>query len=94
MVLLKQALIWFLARPAAQALLLDTLEAVAKRTDNTVDDKVVAALRYGLQGKESPTETAIKDCGLACQVAGAVGNVASAASTVASAVKTVKDAVK
>lgn len=94
MVLLKQALIWFLTRPAARALLLDAAEALAKRTDNTVDDKVVAALRNGLQGKDNPAEVAIQECGLGCQVAGAVGNVASAAATVASAVKTVKDAVK
>src|SRR5690606_21155167 len=61
MVLLKKALIWFLARPAAQALLLDALEAVAKRTDNTVDDRVVAALRLGLVGLDNPAVAAIME---------------------------------
>lgn len=62
MILLKRAVIWLLARPAAQALLLDALSALARRTDNTVDDKVVAALRLGLVGKENPTLAAIREC--------------------------------
>lgn len=91
MVVLKQALIWFLARPAAKALVLDALEAIAKRTDNTVDDKVMRVLRYALEGQPQPVEAV---AGAASSVTGAVTGVAGAFEAVAGAVKAVKEAGK
>ena len=51
-----QLLIKILSNTLVQQLVLQGLEALAKRSDNTIDDKVVEIVRLGLGNRSDPVK--------------------------------------